>query len=185
MKQASQKGFTLLELLVTVAILGILAAVAIPNYYGYTARAQRASVISDGRSVYRGMMVYYMEDPDGSGGYPMKDDAPAFNKCTFYPLLARTTADTDNDKQVYIDILSVDRLKERMIGGCVDSFDSPDVATLNDQFFLTFRTKRSPDERIIVAQTDQAVLDENNAEVLPAGQYLDGVFVFKNGQLIY
>lgn len=55
----NQQGFTLIELMIVVAIIGILAAVAIPSYRDYTARAQMSEALSLMSGFKTGLAEYH------------------------------------------------------------------------------------------------------------------------------
>lgn len=59
MKAQMQKGFTLIELMIVVAIIGILAAVALPAYQDYTARAKISEVVVQMAAAKTGVAEYY------------------------------------------------------------------------------------------------------------------------------
>ena len=67
MKKAIQKGFTLIELMIVVAIIGILAAIAIPAYQDYTIRAQVTEGLNLMSDLKAGVAEWYAQE----GAWPV------------------------------------------------------------------------------------------------------------------
>ena len=71
MKKQLQQGFTLIELMIVVAIIGILAAIAIPAYQDYTIRAQ----VTEGLSLMDGAKTAVAEYYTNRGVFPTSNQA--------------------------------------------------------------------------------------------------------------
>jgi prepilin-type N-terminal cleavage/methylation domain-containing protein len=65
----SKKGFTLIELMIVVAIIGILAAIAIPQYIKYVKRSRTAEAMEHTKKLYDAVADWYSSPDLGDGTF--------------------------------------------------------------------------------------------------------------------
>ncbi len=64
-----QRGFTLIELMIVVVIIGILAAIAIPKFQDVTESAEKATCVSNMRNIITALNMYHAENGEYPGAY--------------------------------------------------------------------------------------------------------------------
>jgi len=61
LRKNNQKGFTLIELMIVIAIIGILAAIAIPNFLAYRTRGQDSAAQAAAKNFYNTALAYFAD----------------------------------------------------------------------------------------------------------------------------
>jgi type IV pilus assembly protein PilA len=89
-----ESGFTLIELLVVVAIIGILAAIAIPQFSAYRKRGYEAQVKSDLRNAATAQEAYFTQTFTYKSGTLSSGTPTGFNKSTDVSLGATVGTNT-------------------------------------------------------------------------------------------
>jgi type IV pilus assembly protein PilA len=99
MKRTVQQGFTLIELMIVVAIIGILAAVALPAYQDYTKRAKMSEVILAASACRTSITEVYQSgnasNPPGANGWGCEAGAGTSNPSATTKYVSAITTSAD------------------------------------------------------------------------------------------
>ena len=149
-----EKGFTLIEVLIVVAIIAILVAIALPMMDDALLRAHIAAAAVDAKALHVAFKRYHLD----FSAYP--PDA-AFQTDSFEPLVGLGYYDG--------------RVGSRLLNGAADGYAAPDDTGPDQEFWLEFSLQPNSTVRFLVSDSDDSPLG--------GGGYFDGIYLFRDGVL--
>jgi len=152
-----QRGFTIIEVLIVLVILGILAAIAIPIYSNALEKSRRSALAQDMAVLHRAFLRYYADHSqfpsDQAGG-------SKFDLATMAPL---TTGG----------YFQMDSLRGKILDGKAMFYSAPDISGTDSHFILVARSKDEPNLWAYAISYDWG-----------SGQGYEGVYFWVDGQFV-
>jgi prepilin-type N-terminal cleavage/methylation domain-containing protein len=157
-----EAGFTMIELLIVVGIIGILSAIAVPLFQRALLKSQKAAMAADARAVYDAFMRYYTDN----SFFPSTSSPAtrAFNLSTMSPL---TTGGY---------VKQPGAITSKLRNNQFTAYDSPNAGSSDTQFWVVMTNKKNPSLVVLVANTNQYPSS--------MGTWYDGIFFIQGTNII-
>jgi len=158
----TEQGYTLVELLIVIAIIGLVATIAVPLYQGAIDKSHRAALIHDAGELHRSFMRYNVDQ----GQFPATASPPErkFDPQTLAPL---STGGYFRNVESFV---------RKIDGGEVQNYDSPNIGAADTQFWATISSAREPGFTILIAHTNDLPFDR--------GRWYDGIYFVTSDGLV-
>jgi len=129
------KGFTLIELMIVVAIIGILAAIAIPNFLSFVSKTRRSEVKSNLTAIYKSEISYFGENDTFSPSFAVIRWIPMGNAYYTYTLGFEEWGkdNTANPKPASVAPVASDNAFLAYGWGNIDSDSVVDIWTIDER----------------------------------------------------
>jgi len=160
--RSREKGFTLIEVLIVAAIIGVLAAIAVPLFARSLFMTQRLALAADAKGLYSAFIKYNVDnDVFPSTSTPVNR---AFNLTTLAPL---------SNNGYYS---SPDSLTRKLTNSRVTAYDSPNLGGSDTQFWAVLTHVQNSGIVILVAST--------NDYPGHVGTWYDGVYFIQGSSIL-